>query len=164
MPAEWQNAIARAKMASSVAWYRRRMSERRAFSVAVYARHAGAVLVILHKRLGTWLPVGGELADGERPLDAARRELEEETGLRGRFPRTSSVDGTPAGLIGYEEHLAGSKGLHMNFVFVADVDSRDVSPNHEFSEYRWVETFDGISCPVNVAELGVIALDAPSGD
>ena len=28
----------------------------------------------------------------------------------------------PWGLLGYEEHQAGSKGLHMNFVFVAEVD------------------------------------------
>ena len=25
-------------------------------------------------------------------------------------------------MLGYEEHQAGSKGLHMNFVFVADVE------------------------------------------
>ena len=33
--------------------------ERRAFSVSVFARHEGRLLLIKHKRLGTWLPVGG---------------------------------------------------------------------------------------------------------
>ncbi len=42
--------------------------------------------------------------------------------------------GTPRGLIGYEEHVAGSKGLHLNFVFVADVESDAVRPNDEFDE------------------------------
>src|SRR5512143_3603064 len=106
--------------------------QRRAFSVAVYARRGGRVLVIHHRRLGTWLPIGGELEDGETPLEAAVRELREETGLEGRFPRlATAVDGEPPGYIGYEEHQAGSKGLHMNFVFVADVaDDAEVLPNH----------------------------------
>ena len=55
---------------------------RRAFSVAVYPRFGDKVLVIHHKRLGVWLPPGGELQAGETPLEAAVRELEEETGLR----------------------------------------------------------------------------------
>ena len=54
---------------------------RRAFSVAVYARRRASVLVIEHRRLKTWLPIGGELEAGETPLEAARRELREETGL-----------------------------------------------------------------------------------
>jgi 8-oxo-dGTP pyrophosphatase MutT (NUDIX family) len=111
---------------------------RRAFSVAIFCRHEGALLLIRHRRLGTWLPVGGEIEPGETPLEAAVRELEEETGLGGRFPEGLGVDGTPAGLIGYEEHQAGAKGLHLNFAFVADVPSRDVRACDEFDAVRWV--------------------------
>src|SRR5436190_15992058 len=116
------------------------MGERRAFSVAVYPRYRGRALLIRHLRLGVWLPPGGELLPGETPLEAAARELLEETGLVGRFPRTSPVAGTPPGLIGYEEHVAGSKGLHLNFVFVADVDTDAVTPNAEFTEWRGVDS------------------------
>ncbi|HET8723229.1 MAG TPA: NUDIX domain-containing protein [Anaeromyxobacteraceae bacterium] len=134
---------------------------RRAFSVAIFARNDGAILLVRHRRLGTWLPVGGEVEPGETPLEAAARELREETGLEGRFPAGLGVDGTPPGLIGYEEHLAGSKGLHMNFAFVADVPGRALAPCDEWSEARWVEGPDGLDCPENVRQLLVLALAAP---
>lgn len=134
--------------------------QRRAFSVAIFARHDGRVLLIKHRRLGTWLPVGGEIEPGETPLEAARRELFEETGLEGRFPLTPGVHGTPPGLLGYEEHQAGSKGLHMNFVFVADVAENTILPNQEFDEHRWVQDTRGVECPPNVRELVVLALRA----
>ena len=60
------------------------------------------------------------------------------------------VQGTPLGFIGYEEHSAGSKGLHMNFAFVADVDSEVVTANEEFTDHRWVESADDLDCPINV--------------
>ncbi len=136
--------------------------ERRAFSVSIFVRHAGRILLIQHKRLGTWLPVGGEIADGETPLEAARRELREETGLEARFEARTGVTGTPPGLIGYEEHQAGSKGLHMNFCFVADADSDRVTPNHEFSELQWVDepAVAALACPENVRQLVALALRA----
>ncbi len=145
--------------------------ERRAFSVAVYARRSGTlgkVLVIHHHRLQTWLPIGGELQPGEAPLEAAARELAEETCLVGRFGQLQGAcDGVPPGFLGYEEHQAGSKGLHMNFVFVADVDDHQkVQPNHEYVDFRWVdmEELAGLESPVNVREFGVLALQAVGGD
>lgn len=135
---------------------------RRAFSVAVFARdRERRVLLIRHRRLGTWLPVGGEIEDGESPLEAARRELLEETGLEGRFVDVAFapvVDGAPVGLIGYEEHQAGSKGLHLNFCFVADVDGTPVS-NGEWDQHRFVESARSLDCPANVKQLVDVARD-----
>jgi 8-oxo-dGTP pyrophosphatase MutT (NUDIX family) len=136
------------------------MSERRAFSVAIFCRHGGEILLIHHKRLGTWLPVGGEIEPGETPLEAARRELREETGLEGTFPAGLGVDGTPPGLIGYEEHQAGSKGLHLNFAFVADVPSRELAACDEYTGVRWVGASFDLACPENVRQLVRLALAA----
>jgi 8-oxo-dGTP pyrophosphatase MutT (NUDIX family) len=133
---------------------------RRAFSVAVYARRVDRVLVIEHRRLATWLPVGGEIEPGETPLEAARRELREETGLDGVFPPGLGVDGTPPGLIGYEEHPAGSKGLHMNFAFVADVATRELTACDEYTAVRWVGDPVPVECPLNVRQLVRLALAA----
>jgi 8-oxo-dGTP pyrophosphatase MutT (NUDIX family) len=137
---------------------------RRAFSVAVYARRGDRVLVIAHRRLATWLPIGGEIEPGETPLDAAQRELREETGLVARFVALAgALAGVPPGLIGYEEHQAGSKGLHMNFVFVAFVaDDVEVRPNDEFASWRWVDRdeLSRLESPLNVRQFGYLALDA----
>ncbi len=139
-------------------------ADRRAFSVAVYARRGAEVLVIEHRRLKTWLPIGGELEAGETPIEAARRELREETGIVGTFrPLVGALDGVPSGLIGYEEHQAGSKGLHMNFVFVAEVAANDeVTPNDEYSSWRWIDraSLDQLESPLNVRQFGYLALDA----
>ena len=140
---------------------------RRSFSVAVFVRVnevAPRILVVKHKRLGTWLPVGGEMEAGETPLEAAKRELNEETGLQGKFSRLAfHCDGVPDGYIGYEEHVAGSKGLHMNFVFMCEVSKGSiVVPNHEFEEFQWIgpEELEQLESPLNVREFGERALSA----
>lgn len=104
------------------------------------------------------------MEDGETPLEAAERELLEETGLVGEFSELEgALDGVPAGFLGYEEHQAGSKGMHLNFVFVADVTKdAQVSPNHEFSNFRWIdrEATEALESPLNVRQFGFLALDA----
>lgn len=51
------------------------------FTVAIFVVHAGRVLLVLHRKLGKWLPLGGHIELDEDPEQAARREAREESGL-----------------------------------------------------------------------------------
>lgn len=67
---------------------------------AIVVSDAGVVLH-RHKRLGLWLQPGGHVDPGEKPAQAAVREVREETGLDARHahdpPRIVHVDVHPGG-------------------------------------------------------------------
>lgn len=153
---------------------------RHAFSASVFCRRDTRVLLIKHKLLGLWLPVGGELEMTsvqektetsrtkhtrlETPLEAATREVREETRFIVSFPTIKHAPaGTPPGFIGYEEHTAGPKGYHMNFCFLANViggGTPDLEPisDGSWSEHRWVNPHSvqgdkSLEMPKNVRDL-----------
>ena len=51
------------------------------FTVAIFVVHDGKVLVIHHRNLNQWLPLGGHIELDEDPEQAALREAKEESGL-----------------------------------------------------------------------------------
>lgn len=51
------------------------------FTVAVFVVQHDKVLLVLHRRLGKWLPLGGHVELDEDPEQAALREVHEESGL-----------------------------------------------------------------------------------
>ena len=51
------------------------------FTVAIFIVHEGKVLVIHHRKLDKWLPLGGHIELDEDPEQAALREAREESGL-----------------------------------------------------------------------------------
>ena len=57
------------------------LHERIDFTVAIFVVHAGKVLVIHHRNLDKWLPLGGHIELDEDPEQAALREAKEESGL-----------------------------------------------------------------------------------
>ena len=64
------------------------------FTVAIFVVHAGKILLIHHRKLGKWLPLGGHIELDEDPEQAALREAREESGLDvellGERPPTTS--------------------------------------------------------------------------
>jgi len=53
----------------------------RHFTATCYIFDEQKILLLLHPKLGKWLPPGGHVEENETPLDAAIRETKEETGL-----------------------------------------------------------------------------------
>ncbi|GAA5063387.1 hypothetical protein GCM10023318_48120 [Nocardia callitridis] len=53
--------------------------------VALIDPHARAIFLGRHRKASLWLPMGGHLEPGERPLDAARREAVEEIAIEPQF-------------------------------------------------------------------------------
>ena len=51
------------------------------FTVAIFVVHDGKVLLIHHRQLDKWLPLGGHIELDEDPEQAALREAKEESGL-----------------------------------------------------------------------------------
>jgi 8-oxo-dGTP pyrophosphatase MutT (NUDIX family) len=64
------------------------------FTVAIFVVHQARVLVIHHRALDKWLPLGGHIELDEDPEQAALRETREESGLEvellGERPPTTS--------------------------------------------------------------------------
>ena len=64
------------------------------FTVAIFIVHDAKVLVIHHRKLDKWLPLGGHIELEEDPEQAAVREAKEESGLDvdliGERPPTTS--------------------------------------------------------------------------
>jgi len=51
------------------------------FTVAIFVVHHGKILLIHHRKLNKWLPLGGHIELDEDPEIAALREAKEESGL-----------------------------------------------------------------------------------
>jgi len=64
------------------------------FTVAIFIVHDGKILLIHHRKLNKWLPLGGHIELEEDPEQAAIREAKEECGLDvellGERPPTTS--------------------------------------------------------------------------
>jgi 8-oxo-dGTP pyrophosphatase MutT (NUDIX family) len=126
------------------------------FTVAIFVVRRGKVLLIHHRNLNKWLPLGGHIELDEDPEQAALREAKEESGLDvellGERPPTTEP-GTRA-LIAprfLDIHRITDKHEHIGMIYWARPRNGEVtlSPS-EHHDIRWcsAEELDQLQPPM----------------
>lgn len=83
---------------------------------------ARGIILHKHKRLGIWIQPGGHINDGERPEDAAIREVLEETGLT-----TTHFSGRPT-IVHVDVHPAPKGHTHLDLRYLLRSPADDPTP------------------------------------
>jgi ADP-ribose pyrophosphatase YjhB (NUDIX family) len=106
-------------------------------SVTVIARdEQGRVLLVRHADTGHWVAPGGSIDPGERPREAALREMREETGLEVELDAIVGVFGGPEFEVRYEN---GDRCAYVMAVYEARVTGGTPRPDGEETvAFRWV--------------------------
>jgi 8-oxo-dGTP pyrophosphatase MutT (NUDIX family) len=115
------------------------------FTVETFIVNGDAVLLRKHDKYGIWLAVGGHIEPDEDPVEAAVREVKEETGLDVQIAgETLSFDGkaegrevTPPRFI--NRHNVNETHEHVAFVYFALSRSREVQQgqDEQSDDIRW---------------------------
>src|SRR5215475_6593680 len=118
------------------------------FTVAIFVVSADKVLVIHHRKLSKWLPLGGHIELDEDPEQAALREALEESGLEvellGERPPTTG-SGTRA-LIAprfLDIHYISDTHEHIGMIYWARVQRSELTlSKSEHHDIRWCSRSD----------------------
>ena len=107
--------------------------------VVTFARYQDKWLFSRHRSRTTWETQGGHIEEGETPLQAARRELYEESGAT-EFTITPMFD-----------YWAGDRtGSAVGVIFLAEITQLGDLPNSEMAEVR---TFDALPDNLTYPEI-----------
>ena len=111
--------------------------------VVVFANYRGQWIFSRHKNRTTWESQGGHIEDGETPMDAARRELYEESGAKcAEIYPVSDYQG-------YND-LSSANGQ----VFLAVVKEMNPLPESEIAEILFSETLpENLTYPMTTPKL-----------
>jgi len=83
--------------------------------------------MIFHKKLQKWIPPGGHIEPNEGPVEAALREVMEETGisvelLGERLPRKSDMVNPYA----MQSNIVSENHIHMDFIYLGVVEDSEL--------------------------------------
>lgn len=98
--------------------------------VLIFAKFNGKWLLCRHKDRMTWEICGGHVENNEKLIEAAKRELYEESGAIAK----------EINLIGYYS-LTSIKEKKYGAIYTANVETIDVLPNFEMKEVKMFNSF-----------------------
>ena len=117
------------------------------------------ILLVLHKKLGRWLPPGGHIDGDEPPHEAVIREVAEETGLAARIvdlspdlacddPHTQQI---PAPYLMHRDEIPPydqvEKHFYIDLVFILQASGGSLAPQlDEVDEVRWFTKSELATC------------------
>jgi 8-oxo-dGTP pyrophosphatase MutT (NUDIX family) len=128
-------------------------------AVALVFDELDRVLVVRTAEDGWWTTPGGMVEPGEKPAEAALRELWEETGVRGEITGIVGVFGGPLFARSY------SNGDQVSWVLTAfaarAVEGVPTPDGHETVEVRYASDMelDALECQPHTAEVLGVAFD-----
>jgi 8-oxo-dGTP pyrophosphatase MutT (NUDIX family)/ribosomal protein S18 acetylase RimI-like enzyme len=109
------------------------------------------VILHKHKRLGIWIQPGGHIDEGERPEDAALREVLEETGLT-----TTHFAGSPT-IVHVDVHAAPKGHTHLDLRYLLrGPDADPQPPDGESPDVAWFSFEDAL----DMADVGLAGMMA----
>lgn len=129
------------------------------FTVAIFVVRQGRVLVIHHRKLDRWLPLGGHIELDEDPEQAALREAKEESGLDVRLlgERPPTTEPGTRALIAprfLDIHRITDTHEHIGMIYFAEpvAGSLDLAVE-EHHDIRWctAEELDRLEPPMTQA-------------
>ncbi len=107
--------------------------------VVILSRYQGKILLSRHKKRLTWETQGGHIEKGETPLEAAKRELFEESGA------------VKFSILPIFDYWAGDEESWANgMVFMADITELSQIPNSEMKE---VQSFNELPNSLTYPEI-----------
>lgn len=107
--------------------------------VVVLSEYEGKILLSRHKERTTWETQGGHIEEGETPMEAAKRELYEESG---------AVDFDIEPLCDYWAGVEGTDDWANGMVFKAKINKLAAIPDSEMAEVRQFDVLpDNLTYP-----------------
>lgn len=126
-----------------------RKTFKKQFTATVYVVHDGKVLLVKHRKFNKWLPPGGHVDRDETPVEAAKREVFEETGFEIEFIRDEHLwieawNGKSIErpffciLFDVPEHKEEKAHQHIDFIYVAQLKGgQEIQNSREIEDLRW---------------------------
>ena len=112
--------------------------------VAGYIYYNNKVLLVHHKKLNLWLPVGGHIDPDETPDDALHREVKEETGMdieilnQSNFPVNYPVKRNLALPFNVNVHPANDHDHCCFFYVCRALNPEKLQINEELNSFQWL--------------------------